>query len=142
MSYTTTDGAQQTAAFVVQASREESPLAPMDQDTLSAWWKPASLTVTPVGPEGSGVQYASRRFSLAPWLVVLACMALLAEMLLVHKLCPAVNPTVATSFVSQHGIVRGVSAGTPVANGEPDSPTSNSAAAGADEPREPAAAQT
>ena len=46
-----------------------------------------------------------RRVLLWPWLFALGALVLLAEMYFVHRLCPVMNPAVASSSVVRHGIL-------------------------------------
>ena len=105
--YTTAQGQQRDTAFVIQADRADSVLDPIDAETLKQWWAPTPVSLTRVGPRDDAAVAGARRYALAPWLVLLACLVMLAEMWFVHTMCPAVNPTVAQSFVHRHGLVRG-----------------------------------
>jgi hypothetical protein len=77
-------------SFVVQASREDSPLAPLDTETLRAWWRPATLAIVRPAALPTEESASGGRFALEPWLVMAAGLVLLAEMFLVHWLCPRV----------------------------------------------------
>lgn len=90
-------------SFVVQVGRGDSVLTPTDAAMLKKWWDPVALEIASPdaavkAPAGQG------RIALWPWLTALACAALLAEMFLVHWLCPRMNPGVATPVVPRRGV--------------------------------------
>jgi hypothetical protein len=91
--------------FVVQPGRDDSPLRALDLDTLRAWWTPAKFDVVNPSELEKSTELADRRVVLEPWLLVAACLAFLAEMLLVHILCPRHTPATSTSHVHRRGFV-------------------------------------
>ena len=92
-----TGGSPPTATpLVVQARGEDSYLEPLADESLRAWWKGAELEIVD-GAAGLPPRFLEAgSFALTPWMVTLACLLLLAEMLLVHYVCPRRNPEVAT----------------------------------------------
>ena len=102
-SYKTVDG-DRTLPFVVQAGRKDSALARVDRATLEKWWEPAELTVTAPSDDAGKIVQSERRLLLDPWMMALACAALLAEMVLVHWYCPKAHPKVTSeSVLARHG---------------------------------------
>lgn len=96
------------SAFTVNAHRIDSPMNPMDNAALQAWWSPASVEVMTA-------EDALRRFAATPaswpmWplLVVFAALFLIAEAIYVHRLCPRANPKAADGVVPQRGVLRSV----------------------------------
>ena len=100
-------GKRRTVTFTVQVSRNDSRLTVANADTLRAWWAPAEFQVVQPDPTTGALSLRGGWIDLAPWLMGLACLMLLAEMFLVHWLCPAVNPTVVSSVVARHGLLAG-----------------------------------
>jgi len=98
-------GRQRTETFAVQISRSDSVLTQIDADALRAWWHPAGFDVVRPHPVSGALKLPAGWFNLAPWLMVLACAMLMAEMYFVHRLCPAVNPTVVSSVIARHGFL-------------------------------------
>lgn len=92
--------------FVVQAGRGDSALTPIDSDTLRNWWRPAEIEIVAADAATKGAAIASQRAALWPALVALACIVLLAEMFLVHWLCPRMNPGVVAPVVPRRGLFR------------------------------------
>jgi hypothetical protein len=82
--------------FVVVPDTSDSALPPTDPEALTAWWAPAPLEVLRPDRDTGLLAVPRTRWDLEPWLVGLACLCLLAEMFLVHWLCPKVNPVVTT----------------------------------------------
>jgi hypothetical protein len=122
VTYTSSAGSQ-TFPVVVQSTGSDSMLARVDEATLRTWWEPAEFSFfVPVGgstPPGLAVT----RVSLEPWMLLLACLMLLAEMFFVHWLCPQMNPAVTSqSLVAGRGFFE--------KNNQPESP-----AAGGDSPQ-------
>lgn len=91
--------------FVVQPSRAESAMTPLDPETLRSWWAPASLELMKPSALKSSLGETDGRLALEPWLLLLAGAVLLAEMFLAHWLCPRINPVVAGSAVRRRGSV-------------------------------------
>jgi hypothetical protein len=87
-------------SFVVQVGRGDSVLSPMDSGALKKWWEPADFEMLTPEALTQSLGAPSDRSALWPWLVVLAGLALLAEMFFVHWLCPRVNPDVVSSVVT------------------------------------------
>ena len=79
--------------FVVQSDRRDSALVRSDQEQVVSWWSPAPVRVLRPAPVTATVELAENRITLEPWLIAFACAVLLAEMYLVHRLCPAVHST-------------------------------------------------
>jgi hypothetical protein len=80
--------------FVIQSSRAESVLAPADPDTIRAWWSPAKMELVKPSAFAAALATDDGRLMLEPWLLLLAGLVFLAEMFLVHWLCPRINPAV------------------------------------------------
>ncbi|MEO6848935.1 MAG: BatA and WFA domain-containing protein [Chthoniobacterales bacterium] len=91
--------------FVVQPGLGDSNLTPISSDTLKSWWNGASFEFIRPDPNAKNPSVSTGRVQLWPWFVGLACLMMLAEMFFVHWLCPRVNPKIAKSTVSQHGIM-------------------------------------
>lgn len=98
-------GTEGTVTFVVQPSRDESSLQPINEDLLASWWKPAKLEIMKPAAMSSALSAGAGRINLEPWLIMLAGLVLLAEMFLVHWLCPRVNPALAASRTHRRGFV-------------------------------------
>lgn len=96
---------QSALSFVVQPGRSESAVGTLDSDTLRSWWLPAKLEVVKPSSFETALAAADDRVVLEPWLVVAATIVLLAEMFLVHWLCPRINPALAASHVHRRGFV-------------------------------------
>lgn len=92
--------------FVVHAGRGDSNVAKTDADTLRSWWGAVPIEFIHPDPSARADQAVSTgRVLLWPWLFALGALLLLAEMYFVHRLCPVMNPAVATSTVAKHGIL-------------------------------------
>jgi hypothetical protein len=92
-------------SFVVQAGRGDSTVAKADAETLRAWWGLVPLEITHPDPTARPDEAVSEgRVLLWPFLLALGALVLLAEMYFVHRLCPVMNPAVASSHVAEHGI--------------------------------------
>lgn len=104
--YVTVSGESRRLSFVAQLDRTGSGLVRAEEKTLAAWWAPAPLEVIRPDPRNPRAIAGAQRFSLTPWLVALACLAMLAEMLWVHRVCPAMNPNLAKSVVAERGFVK------------------------------------
>jgi hypothetical protein len=91
--------------FVVQPSRDESALAPVDPDTLRAWWSPATMELVKPSSFASAIAASDGRLALEPWLLLLAGLVFLAETFLVHWLCPRINPALAAAPARRRGFV-------------------------------------
>lgn len=116
--YRVEGGAGQVAAsqvFVVQAGRGDSTLTPVDPEALRKWWAPlAAEVVTPAAVTASA-RAGDGRVALWPPLVAIACLVLVAEMFLVHWLCPRMNPGIAAPVVGRRRMFRSES--TPLTEG-------------------------
>jgi hypothetical protein len=104
--YSTASG-KRAASFAVQVDRSESLPAAADATTLQAWWSTAEVVTIRPNTETGALGITGGRYRLAPWLVALACLMMLAEMWFVHRMCPAVNPTVASSLIDRHYLPAG-----------------------------------
>lgn len=78
--------------IVVQPANQPAGMARIDEQTLRNWWQPADVRLFRSNTPASAMAPAERRGALAPWLIVLACLALITEMFFVHWLCPASTP--------------------------------------------------
>jgi hypothetical protein len=96
-------GASVTQSFVVQSGRGDSVVTPADTASLRKWWSPAEVSF--VAPDDLNTDHlgsatrsgaAAPRVPLWPWLAAAACAVFIAEMFLVHWLCPRMNPNVAS----------------------------------------------
>lgn len=96
---------EQPLTFVVQPSRFESALEPVDPETLRSWWSPAKFEVVKPASVETALAAADGRLMLEPWLVLAAALVFLAEMFLVHWLCPQINPVLAASSGRRRGFV-------------------------------------
>ncbi len=92
--------------IVVQASRADSVLAPMDTATLRRWWERADFEVIPAADLDKDQNADAGRFGLMPWLLLLGGLVLLAETYLVHRLCPRANPKLVQNLVAPRGLSR------------------------------------
>ncbi|NQU12189.1 BatA domain-containing protein [bacterium] len=114
--YRVTRNGRPESSFIVQAGRGDSVLRSTDVTALRRWWSVVDFqTLTPTAVlEPSG---ARQRFSLVPWVVVLGALFLLAEMYLVHRLCPRMNPRAITPSVRWRILAPGetATAGAPTA---------------------------
>jgi hypothetical protein len=90
--------------FVVNVGPGDCALSPMPAATLAQWWEPASFEMIRPGALPAGTGSAETPFALWPALVVLACVLLLLEMVLVHRVCPAQNPAVIAPVVARRGL--------------------------------------
>lgn len=97
--------AGQPQIFVVQPSRADSGLAPVDPETLRTWWSPAKFEVVKPSAIESALATDDGRTLLEPWLIVAAALVFLAEMFLVHWLCPQMNPVLAAAPGRRRGFV-------------------------------------
>jgi len=85
------------STFVVQTSRGDSTITPIEPELLRTWWQPATVTLA----KADDIRTAAiERTSLVAWAVILAALLWGVEMLLVHRLCPRMNPQLATSVVT------------------------------------------
>ncbi len=91
--------------FVVQPSRSESALEPMDPETLRSWWTPAKLELVKPSSVEPSLAANDGRVMFEPWLVLVAAFVFLAEMFLVHWLCPQMNPALTASSGRRRGFV-------------------------------------
>jgi hypothetical protein len=82
-----------------------SPLQAIDSTTLRSWWSPVELEIVKASASAQDARGADRRIAFEPWLIVIALLVFLAELLLVHVLCPAVQPAVTASPIRRRGFV-------------------------------------
>lgn len=89
---------QEVANFIAQSSVRESMITPGDVDALRQWWSGAQFTL--LSPQEMSTQgYAATTPSrLWPWLLAMGAGLLLLEMHLVHRLCPRMNPQLASTM--------------------------------------------
>lgn len=101
------DGADNAeTTFVVQVGRGDSVVEPLEAETVRTWWQPAKCEfVTAANLQAATVGGIT---SLTVWAVVLAACLLACETLLVHRLCPRMNPKAAESIVQRRPIVSSV----------------------------------
>jgi hypothetical protein len=95
-----------SAAIVVQAGRGDSTLSPMDATTLKQWWAPAECQLIRGDDLVRHLDSEAGRIALWPWLLLAAGVVLLAEMYLVHYLCPRASPHLAQNIVGRRGLLR------------------------------------
>lgn len=108
------DGGSAEFGFVVQAGRGDSIVAKSDGEILRSWWGGVPFEILHPDPSARPEQaIGAGRVLLWPWLFVLGALLLLAEMYFVHRLCPVMNPTVASSTVARQGILAPTSSTTP-----------------------------
>ncbi|MGE0608135.1 MAG: VWA domain-containing protein [Pirellulales bacterium] len=91
--------------FVVNAGRGDSRLQPLVAESLRQWWQPADLQVEQPSAVAAVATGHDGRLALEPWLIALASLVLLAEMFLVHWLCPRINPALSSSHKRRRGFV-------------------------------------
>ena len=89
--------------FVVQVGRGDSAIAPLDADVVRSWWQPAKCEITTAS--AIDVAAGNHATSLVAWATALAALLLAVETLLVHRLCPRMNPQVAESVMQRKPIV-------------------------------------
>lgn len=90
--------------FVVQAGRRDSALAPMNERVLKRWWSPAGFEVLRPDVANRRLGPSEMRVPLDPWMMLAALLAFLAEMVLVHTLCPRSDPRIVSEpLVTRHG---------------------------------------
>jgi hypothetical protein len=92
--------------FVVNVGRGDSPLAPMDEPTLTRWFEPLAVEIVKPEALASASDPSATAWPLAVWLVALAGGLLLLEMVFVHRACPRPNPVVAEAVVGRGGLLR------------------------------------
>jgi hypothetical protein len=93
-------------AVVAQVGRGDSVLAPVDIGTLKRWWEPAGCEVVRGDELGKHLDAEAGNHAVWPWLLALAGLVLLAEMYLVHRLCPRANPKLVQNIVGRRGLLR------------------------------------
>ncbi|MCC7422423.1 MAG: BatA and WFA domain-containing protein [Planctomycetaceae bacterium] len=102
----TASSGPQSISFVVQPSRDDSPLTPIDGEALRSWWAPMPTEIVKASAESLGeTTLSDGRRSLETPLLAASCLVLLAEMFLVHWLCPRMNPALAASPGRRKGFV-------------------------------------
>ena len=85
--------------LIIRPGLSDTIPTPIDTELLGSWWAPADFTV--VNADSKLEQLSkTTHLTLSPWLICLACLLFLAEMYLVHRLCPRLNPAVTTMLVS------------------------------------------
>jgi hypothetical protein len=94
--------------FVVNVGRGDSVLVPMDQATLKEWWSPAAFEMLDAETAAQRFEPQGSHWALWPMLIFLGGLLLVVETVVVHNLCPRVNPQVVDSVVPQRGILRPV----------------------------------
>jgi hypothetical protein len=92
--------------IVVQPGRGDSTLSPMDASTLRQWWAPVDCQVLRGDDLVRHLEAETGRYALWPWLLLAAGVVLLAEMYLVHLLCPRAAPHLAQNIVGRRGLLR------------------------------------
>ncbi|MDP7396119.1 MAG: BatA and WFA domain-containing protein [Lentisphaeria bacterium] len=85
--------------LIIRPGVADSVPTPIDTELLGSWWAPADFTVVNAASELEQLSKTTH-LALSPWLICLACLLLLTEMYLVHRLCPRLNPAVTTMLVS------------------------------------------
>lgn len=85
--------------LAVNPALSDADLTRLDGDVLTAMWEPLPVQVVQAPAERAALLAQQSRLSISPLLLVLACLLLLAEMYLVHKLCPRITPVVVTPLV-------------------------------------------
>ncbi len=83
--------------FTVQVSRGDSVVTPIDHELQRAWWREATCEL--VNGDSLNTPALDNRASLVTWAILLAALVFMVETLLVHRLCPQMNPPLATSIV-------------------------------------------
>ncbi len=97
-------GGAETRPFVVQAGRRDSALAPMSGRMLKRWWAPSECDVLRPDAATRRLGPVETRLPLDPWMMLGALLAFLAEMVLVHTLCPRSDPRIVSEpLVARHG---------------------------------------
>lgn len=92
--------------FIAHVGLGDSRISSADTQMIRNWWEPAALTVLTPKDAIQDIQSKTAVLKLWPWLIALGAALLLIEMFLVHRLCPRMNPTLATSVVqTQKGII-------------------------------------
>jgi hypothetical protein len=110
------------AAFVVQVGRGDSALAPLDADALRSRWQPARCEI--VSADSTKFATTGEAASLVPWFAALAALLLAVETIVVHRLCPRINPQLAESMIQRRRPIvsssgTGVSPLSPIQNADP-----------------------
>jgi len=87
--------------LVVQTRGNAGSLSPLADATLRQWWRGSKFDVINANDvDAKNVEALPALTSsvvwLDPWLVLAACLLLIGEMALVHRLCPRRNPPVVT----------------------------------------------
>lgn len=90
--------------FVVQAGRAEGVLGAIDGAMLQRWWSPVAFEAVTADAAERGAVSRFSRLPLWPWMVALGSLALLAEMYLVHRFCPQMNPNIVEPVVRRRGL--------------------------------------
>lgn len=85
--------------LIIRPGLSDSIPTPIDTELLGSWWAPADFAVVNADSELEQLSKTTH-LALSPWLICLACLLFLAEMYLVHRLCPRLNPAVTTMLVS------------------------------------------
>lgn len=77
--------------FVVQSDRKDSFMVRTDRQQFQSWWSPIPVHVFRPDRELAEPTLAAAGMPLEPWCVACACVVLLMEMFLVHRLCPMIQ---------------------------------------------------
>ena len=85
--------------LIIRPGLSDSIPTPIDTELLGSWWAPADFAVVNADSELEQLSKATH-LTLSPWLMCLACLLFIAEMYLVHRLCPRLNPAVTTMLVN------------------------------------------
>lgn len=89
---------------VVQASRDDSVLTPMNATLLKQWWSPADCAVIKGADFEHDRSAADGPPELWPWVLLAGGLVLLAEMFLVHYLCPRASPKLVQNLVAPRNL--------------------------------------
>jgi hypothetical protein len=92
--------------IVAQIGRGDSVLTPMDAAALREWWHPLECRIVRGTDLPQVLEAEEGRHALWPWLLLAAGLVLLAEMYLVHRLCPLSGPRLAQNIVGRRGLLR------------------------------------
>lgn len=105
--------------FITHAGLRDSRITSADAQMIREWWEPAALTLRTPQDAIVDIQSKTATVKLWPWLIALGGLLLLIEMFLVHRLCPRMNPTLATSVIETHkGIIAPVSSASSRSNSD------------------------
>lgn len=91
---------------LAQVGRADSVLSPMDASMLKQWWAPMDCEVIRADDMSRNLAAEGGFMGLWSLLLGLAGLVLLAEMYLVHRLCPQANPRLVQNIVGRRTLVR------------------------------------